>query len=125
VTKQQNRDATVGGWGYKLCDTRLLILNGQTLGDKSREFICLANGGHNTIDCIVGSLVVWQAVTHLEVIIDDTCYCAIGGDSDHRLLCLCLNIDCSFVKPQYMVVIKNYCLGSNMINQKLKSISLP
>ncbi len=62
VAKQQNHDASVSGWGRKLldlcCDARLLILNGRTLGDESREFICLANGGHNTIDYIIGSLVV-------------------------------------------------------------------
>jgi hypothetical protein len=62
----------------------------------------LANGGHNTIDYIVGSLAIWQAATHLKVIIDDTQYCAIGGDSDHRPL----SINYSFVEPQHMVVTK-------------------
>jgi hypothetical protein len=60
-------------------ESRLLILNGWTPGDESREFTCLANGGCSTIDYIVGSPIVWQAATHLEVIIDDTCYCAMGG----------------------------------------------
>jgi hypothetical protein len=49
------------------------------------------------VDYIVGSLVVWQVATHLEVLIDDTHYCAMGVDSDHRLLCLRLNIDCSLL----------------------------
>ncbi len=46
----------------------------------------MANRGCSTIDYIVGSPVVWQTATHLEVIIDDTRYCAMGGDSDHRSL---------------------------------------
>ncbi len=107
------------------CDAKLFILNGRTPGDKSREFICLANGGHNTLDYIVGSLVVWQDVTHFEVIIDDTHYCAVGGDSDHKPLRLRLNIDCNFVEPQHMVETIFFCLNLNMINQKSKNISLP
>jgi hypothetical protein len=63
----------------------------------------LANGGHNIVDYIIGPLVVWQAITRFEVIIDDTRYCAVGEDSDHRLLRLRLNIDCSFVEPQHTV----------------------
>jgi hypothetical protein len=90
VTNRQNRDANVSGWGCELlnlcCDAGLLILNGRTPGDELREFTCLANGGRNTVDYIVGSLVIWQVATHLEVIIDDTRYCAVGGDSDHRSL---------------------------------------
>jgi hypothetical protein len=70
----------------------------------------LANGGRSTIDYIVGSPAVWQAVTHFKVIIDDTRYCAMGGDSDHRPLRLRLNIDCSFVEPQHTVVTKKIFL---------------
>jgi len=59
MAKQQNRDASVGGWGRELlhlcCDARLFILNGRTPGDESGEFTCLANGGHNIVDYIVGS----------------------------------------------------------------------
>jgi len=114
VATQQNRDASVGGWGRELldlcCDIGLFILNGRTLGDQSGEFTCLANGGRNTIDYIVGSPVVWQAATHLEVIIDDTRYRVMGGDSNHRLLRLLLNIDCSFVEPQHTVVTKKFFL---------------
>jgi hypothetical protein len=88
----------------------LFILNGQTPGDQSGEFTCLANGGRITIDYIVGSLAVWQAATHLEVIIDDTHYRVMGGDSNHRPLCLQLNIDCSFVEPQHTVVTKKFFL---------------
>jgi hypothetical protein len=51
---------------------------------------------------------VWQAVTHLEVIIDDTYYCAMGGDFDHMPLRLRLSINCSFVEPQYMIVTKKF-----------------
>jgi hypothetical protein len=67
----------------------------------------LANGGRNLVDYIVGSPAVWQVVTHLEVIIDDTCYCTLGGNSNHRSLRLWLSIDCSFVEPQHMVITKN------------------
>jgi hypothetical protein len=77
MTKRQNRDASVSGWGRELLDlcydTGLLILNGQTPGDELGEFTCLANAGCSTIDYIVGSPAIWQAVTHFEVIIDDTC----------------------------------------------------
>ncbi len=66
----------------------------------------MANGGCNTINYIVGSPVVWQVATHLEVIIDDTRYCAMGGDFDHKSLRLQLNINCSFVEPQHMVITK-------------------
>jgi hypothetical protein len=69
---------------------------------------CLANGGRNIVDYIVGSPIVWQAVTHLEVIIDNTCYYAMGGNFDHRPLRLRLNIDYSFVEPQHMVVTKKF-----------------
>jgi hypothetical protein len=85
----------------------------------------LANGGRNIVDYIVGSPVVWQAATHFEVIIDDTRYYMVGGDSDHRLLCLRLSINCSFVEPQHMVETNFFYLCLNMINQKLKSINLP
>jgi len=85
------------------CDVGLLILNDWTPHDESREFTCLVNGGHSTINYIVGSPIVWQVATHLEVIIDDTCYYAMGGDSDHNLLRLRLNINCSFVEPQHTI----------------------
>jgi len=88
----------------------LLILNGWTPSDQSREFTCLANGGRSIVDYIVGSLAIWQAATHLEVIIDDIHYRAMGGDSDHRPLCLRLNIDCSFVELQHIVVTKKFFL---------------
>jgi hypothetical protein len=86
----------------------LLILNGRTPGDKLKEFTCLANGGHSTVDYIVGSPAIWQAATHLEVIIDDTRYCAVGGDSDHMPLHLRLSINCTFVEPQHTVVTKKF-----------------
>jgi hypothetical protein len=83
VTKWQNRDVSVGDWGCELLDlcydTKLLILNGRTPSDESREFTCLANGARNTINYIVGSPAIWQVITHLEVIINDTrCY-TMGG----------------------------------------------
>jgi hypothetical protein len=62
VAKRQNCDANVGGWGCELldlcCDARLFILNGRTPGDKLGEFTCLANGGCNIVDYIVGSPIV-------------------------------------------------------------------
>ncbi len=66
----------------------------------------MANGGHNNVNYIVSSPAIWQAATHLEVIIDDTRYRTMGGDSDHRPLHLRLNIDYNFVEPQHMVVTK-------------------
>jgi hypothetical protein len=112
VAKRQNRDTSVGGWGHELfdlcCEARLLILNGRTPCNESKEFICLANGGCKTIDYIVGSHVVWQVATHLEVIIYDTRYCATGGDFDLQLLHLRLSIDCSFVEPQRTIVTKKF-----------------
>jgi hypothetical protein len=126
---RQNRDASVGGWGRELlnlcCDDGLLILNGRTPGDQSREFTCLANGGRNTVDYIVGSPAVWQAATHLKVIIDDTRYRAMGGDSDHRSLHLRLNIDCNFVEPQHTVVTKKIFLPRfNYDKSKVKEYQL-
>jgi len=70
----------------------------------------LANGRRNTVNYVVDSPTVWQATTHLEVIIDDTRYCAMGGDFDHRPLRLWLNIDCSFVEPQHTIVTKKFLL---------------
>ncbi len=74
------------------------------------EFTYLANGGRNTVNYIVGSPAIWQAATYLEVIIDDTCYRAMGGNSDHRPLRLWLNINCNFVEPQHTVVTKKFFL---------------
>jgi len=84
----------------------------------------LANGGRNTVDYIVGSLVVWQAVTHLKVIIDDTRYHVMGGDSDHKPLCLQLNIDYIFVEPQHMVVTKKFLPKFNYDKSKVKEYQL-
>ncbi len=42
------------------------------------------------------------------MIIDDTRYCMMGGDSGHRPLRLRLSIDCSFVEPQHTVVTKKF-----------------
>jgi hypothetical protein len=64
------------------------------------------NGGHNTVNYIINSLAIWQTSTHLEVIIDDTHYYAMGADSDHRSLRLQFSIDFNFVEPQYTIVMK-------------------
>jgi hypothetical protein len=110
VAKRQNRNTSVGGWGHELldlcCDVGLFILNGRTPSDESRDFTCLANGGRSTIDYIVGSPVIWQIVTHLEVIIDDTRYYTMGGD--YMPLRLRLSIDCTFVESQHIVVTKEF-----------------
>jgi hypothetical protein len=112
VIKRQNRDASVNGWGREfldLCgDVGFLILNGQTPNDELGEFTCLANGGRSTVDYIVSSLAIWQAATHLEVIIDDTHYYAMGGDSDHKSLRLRLSINYTFVEPQHIAVTKKF-----------------
>jgi hypothetical protein len=84
----------------------------------------LANGGRNIVDYIVGSPIVWQATTHLKVIMDDTRYCTIGGDFDHRPLCLRLNIDCSFVEPQHTVVTKKFLHRFNYDKSKVEEYQL-
>jgi hypothetical protein len=128
VAKRQKRDANVGNWGHELLDlcydTGLLILNGQTPSDELREFTCLANGGHNIVIYIIGSPVVWQAVTHFEVIIDDTHYYAMGGNSNHRPLRLRLSIDCNFVEPQHMVVTKKFLLRFKYDKSKAEEYQL-
>jgi hypothetical protein len=63
--------------------------------------------GRSIVDYIVGSRAIWQIVTHLEMIIDDTRYYAMGGDFDRKPLRLWLNINCTFVEPQHIVVTKN------------------
>jgi hypothetical protein len=98
----------------------LLIFNGRTPGNESGEFICLTNGGRNIVDYIVGSLAIWQATTHLKVIIDDIRYHAMGGDSDCRPLRLRLNIDCSFVEPQHTLVTKKFLPRFNYDKWKVK-----
>ncbi len=40
------------------------------------------------------------------MIIDDTRYCSMGADSDHKSLHLGLNIDYTFVEPQHTIVTK-------------------
>jgi hypothetical protein len=75
---------------------------------KLGEFTCLANGGRNIVDYIVSSFVIWQVATHFEVIINDTRYCAMGGDFDHMLLQLRLSINCTFVEPQHTTVAKKF-----------------
>jgi len=84
----------------------------------------LANGGRRTVDYIVGSLIVWQVATHLEVIIDDTHYYAMGGDFDHKPLCLWLNINCNFVEPQHTVVIKKILPRFKYDKSKVKKYQL-
>jgi hypothetical protein len=93
-------------------------------GDELGEFTCLANGGHNTIDYIVSSPTVWQVATHFEVIIDDTRYCAIGGNSDHRLLHLRLSINCNFVEPQHRVDPKKFLLRFKYDKSKVEEYKL-
>ncbi len=102
----------------------LFILNGRTSGDKLGEFICLANGGCNIVDYIVGSLAIWQAATHLEVIIDDTHYCVMGGNSDHKPLRLRLSINCTFVEPQHIAVTKKFLLRFKYDKSKVEQYQL-
>jgi hypothetical protein len=61
----------------------------------------LTNGRHSIIDYIVGSLAIWQVVTHLKVIIDDTRYWAMGGNSDHMSLHLRLNFVTKKILPRF------------------------
>ncbi len=68
----------------------------------------MANGGCINVDYFVDSPAIWQVATHLEVIINDTHYCTMGGNFDHMSLRLLLNINRSFVEPQHMVVTKKF-----------------
>ncbi len=62
--------------------------------------------------------------THLEVIIDDTRYCTMGGNFDHKPLRLRLSIDCNFVEPQHMVVTNFFLLRFKYDNSKAKKYQL-
>jgi hypothetical protein len=84
----------------------------------------LANGGRNIVDYIVGSPIIWQTATHLEMIIDDTHYCALGGDSNHKPLHLWLSIDCNFVKPQHTIVTKKFLPRFKYDKSKAKEYQL-
>ncbi len=57
-------------------------------------------------------------------LIHDTCYYAIGGDSDHRSLRLRLSIDCNFVEPQHMVVTKKFLPRFKYDKSKLEKYQL-
>ncbi len=87
-------------------------------------FTRLANQGRSTVNYIIGSPVVWQAATHLKVIIDDTRYCAIRGDSDHMPLCLRLSIDCNFVEPEHTIVTKKFLHRFKYEKSKAKKYQL-
>ncbi len=58
------------------------------------------------------------------MIIDDIRYYAMGGDSDHKPLHLWLNIDCSFVEPQHMVVTKKFLPKFKYDKSKVKEYQL-
>jgi hypothetical protein len=58
------------------------------------------------------------------MIIDVAHYCAMGGDSDHRPLCLWLSIDCSFVEPQHMVVTNFFLLKFKYDKSKVEEYEL-
>ncbi len=80
----------------------------------------MANGKRSTVNYIIDSPTVWQVATHLEVIIDDTHYYAMGGDSDHRSLRLWLTIDCNFVEPQHTIVTKKFLPRFNYDKSKVE-----
>ncbi len=84
----------------------------------------MANGGHSIVDYIVSSPAIWQATTHLEVIIDDIRYCVMGGDFDYRPLRLQLSIDCTFVEPQHTVVTKKFLLRFKYDKSKVEEYQL-
>jgi hypothetical protein len=58
------------------------------------------------------------------VIIDDTHYYVMGGDSDHRPLRLWLNIDCTFVKSQHIVVTNFFLLRFKYDKSKVEEYQL-
>ncbi len=84
--------AAPSGW-YKellgLCSaTSYRILNRRIVGDLTREYTCLANHGHNTIDYMIASPKMFEAAQHLEVLIDPA-YCGSKqSEYDHHPLAL-------------------------------------
>jgi hypothetical protein len=90
---QQNRDvAAPSGW-YKellgLCGAiGYRILNGRVVGDMTREYTCLTNHGHNTVDYMIASPEMFEVAQHLEVLTDPTYYGSKQSESDHRPLAL-------------------------------------
>ncbi len=61
---------------------------------------------------------------HLEVIINDTHYHAMGENFNHRPLHLQLNIDCNFVEPQHMVITKKFLLRFKYDKSKAEKYQL-
>ncbi len=58
------------------------------------------------------------------MIIDDTCYYAVGGDYDHRPLRLWLSIDYSFVEPQHTIETKIFLLKFKYDKSKVEEYQL-
>ncbi len=60
MAKQQNRDVSVGGWGYELLDlcydVRLLIFNGRTPGDESKSSLTWQMGGTTLLIILLAHL---------------------------------------------------------------------
>ncbi len=54
MLERQNRDTVTAGWHREFLDfcrtAGLFILNGRTLGDISRQYICLSNKGFSIVD---------------------------------------------------------------------------
>jgi hypothetical protein len=48
----------------------------------------------------------------------------MGGDSNHRPLCLRLNIDCTFVEPQHIIVTKFFLLRFKYDKSKVEEYQL-
>jgi hypothetical protein len=81
-------------------------------------------GGITLSIILLAHLQFGKAGTHLKVIIDDTRYYTMGGDSDHRPLRLRLNIDYSFVEPQHTVVTKKLLLQFKYDKLKVEEYQL-
>jgi len=58
------------------------------------------------------------------VIIDDTRYYAMGGDSNHRPLRLWLNINCSFVESQHTIITKIFLPRFKYDKSKAEELAL-
>ncbi len=58
------------------------------------------------------------------MIIDDTHYCAMGGDSNHRSLSLQLSIDCTFDEPQHTIVTRKFLLRFKYDQSKVEKYQL-
>jgi len=83
------------GWHNEflnLCSSSgLFILNGRIIGNESGKCICFVNGGSSLVDYMVASLTLFDCATSF-VVHKCPLFCGKGGDSDHMLFSLNLQL---------------------------------